>query len=603
MKRVIWVAGGLCAIALLLLVVLLPVLIDLEPLKARWLPVAERTLGRHLTVGHVRLSLLPPIGVTLEELAIMDDPAFGGQPFLTVDAVTVRPALWPLLRREIEISTLTVTHPSLLLIRRADGRWNYQSLKPDAVPDPSSPAGPAGPSTEPSMVPPALQMLRLINGTVTVRDQRAGAGPAPMAVDRINLSIDHLQLGEATGLNGSAHVDGWPAPVTLSGRVRLAPTAPNFIADADLSVQLGKSDVRLTAHPDRERPAGSGVHWIVRIESTRLDLDELLARPEPAGAPAVVAAGVVSTTRATSGPPASDAAPWSGEVTAELTIGAVHLHQLTINDLRASGRMHEGTVRLETVTGRLAGGAVEAKGTVNLARADRPFDAEAAASRIDLQSVQRGWSPSKPRMTGTATVSTSLNGVMGTAWKWEETVKGLKGRGQLDIRDGAVEGIDLVGTITQQLNKLAGRADANAPKRDRTPFSSATATVTLGQGIASIGSFQVESDEFSLSASGRVGLTSPQPLGLKAEMRLSEPVSRALPAKSAVALLSDRGRLAIPVLIKGTVADPLILPDAELLAKRTGKRLSERVLNEVMSNEVDQLRETGKSLFKGLLGR
>jgi hypothetical protein len=94
------------------------------------------------------------------------------------------------------------------------------------------------------------------------------------------------------------------------------------------------------------------------------------------------------------------------------------------------------------------------------------------------------------------------------------------------------------------------------------------------------------------------------PLNLKAELRFSEAASRQFPPTSTVGrLLTDRGRLAVPVVIKGSVADPLILPDAKLLAERTGKRLNARVLNEVMGDEVEQLRETGRALFKELLGR
>jgi AsmA protein len=619
MKRLLWIAAALSAVVLLLLL-LLPALIDLEPLKARWLPVAERTLGRHLTVGHVRLTLLPSIGVTVREIAVMDDPVFGGQPFLTVEAVTVRPALWPLLHRRIEIDSLTITNPAVTLIRRADGRWNYQSLEPAAASDHPSPAGPAGAPSDVPAALPELQRLRVVNGAVTVRDQRAGSGP-PTAADRINLAIDNLKLGETVGVGGSARVSGWPAPMTLSGRIQLAATvAPNPIADAELQVTLGRSDLHLIAHPDRERapfslPAAS---WSLRLESKRLDLDDLLAQSGGSGranAPAAVAAGAVATGRAASTvstgreaglsatSPPSDGAPWPGRVSVEASIGTLRAHQLTIEDLRLAGRMENGTVRLNTMTGRLAGGTVEAGGVVDLARADRPFNAQTTASGINLDVVQRALSASEPKVTGTAAVTMSVNGVMGRAFNWQEAVKGIEGRGRVEIRDGTLHGIDLVGTITQELNKLAGKADPHAVKRDRTLFTSATTAVTLSGGIASIGSFQMESADFSLAASGRVGLAPPQPLGLKAEMRLSEPVSRALPGKTAVALLSEKGRLAIPVLIKGTIAEPLVLPDAQLLAKRTGRRLNERVLNEVMSGEVDQLQQTGKSLLKELLGR
>jgi len=604
MKRVIWATGLLCVLGAVLLL-LVPVLIDLEPLKARWLPVAERALGRPLTVGHVRLSLLPPVGVTVQGIAIMDDPGTGAAPILSIDAVTVRPALLPLLHRDIEIASLTVTHPVLSLIKRADGRWNYQN-EPAQTPDRASTAAPADSSANAAMALPVLGALRLVDGSVTIRDPRAGAA---QGADRINLSIDRFRLGETVGVKASARVTGWTAPIALSGRVRMAaaaaPDPANLIDEADVLVTIGKSDLRLTARPDRNTSAdgGAGPGWTVHLESNRLDLDELLAQQAPPAAPLAVAAGAASAGRAVSRPTTVEATPWPGRVRADATVKTLSVHRLTINNLHAAGEMREGTARLDTLTGQLAGGTVEARGTVNLAQSVRPFDVDATASRIALDVIQRAWSATEPKIAGTATGSTTLRGALGQDDNWQQMVKTIEGRGQLEVRDGSLRGIDLVGTITRELNKLTGKTAENAARRDQTLFSSATATVTLRQGTASIGAIQVESADFSLTASGRVGLTPPQPLDLKAEMRLSEPISRTLPGKSAISLLSERGRLAIPVLIQGTVAEPLILPDAKLLAKRTGRRLSERVLNEVMSDQVDQLQQTGESLLKGLLGR
>ena len=606
MKRLFWIAGGLCAAAVLL-VLLLPVLIDLASLKARWLPVAERALGRQLTVGHVRLSLLP-LGVTMQTIEVMDDPAFGHRPFFSADAVTVRPSFWPLLHRRIDIAALTVANPSVTLINRNDGRWNYQTLGTSASSDRSAAMGPAasssGSSSDVSIILPPLKSFRLINGSVTVK--ALSAASSPMVVDRINLSVDNLNIGETVTVQGSAHVNPWSAPIALSGRIRLAKAEP-MIDDADLLIGLGKSDCHLTVHPVRERSSDIGPHsvsaWSVRIESRRIDLDELMAAgTQKSAAPAAAVAVVAAPTNRPAGNPAAAAAPWPGEMTVDATIGALHLHQQVISDVRATGGMSGGVVRVQTLTANLAGGTLQANGTVNLMRIDRPFESAVSLRSVDAESLQRAWLGLEPRIAGMATASASMTGTLGARWNWQEAVNTLEGKARVDVRNGAILGVDLTGTVTQQLHRLIGRAASKTADRGRTPFTTAVADATLRHGIASIGSFQVDSDDFSLLASGRVGLTPPRPLGLKAEMRLSKPLSRQFD-KSAVTLLFDQGRLAIPVLIQGTVAEPMVLPDAALLAKRTGKRLNERVLDEVMSDKVDQLRQTGKSLLKGLLGK
>jgi AsmA protein len=606
MKRLLWVIGGLCTVVLLF-VLLFPVVVDLESLKARWLPVAEQALGRRLTVGHIRLSWYP-IGVTVRDIAVMDDPAFGAAPFFSADAVTVRPAIWPLLHSEIDIATLTVARPVVTLIKRADGRWNVQSLGSAAVPDHTVRPGRGSASTGVPPVPPVFDRVRFINGTVIVHDQRAGA--SPMLTDRINLSVDHVRLGETVTFNGSAHVGNWPAPIALSGRIRVAAAGP-AIEEADLRIGLGRSDLHAVIHPDRSGSAvrgtlpssepGSG--WGIHLDSKRIDVDELTAGGERAGAPGTAYAAVPPAGRPASGLPlTAGAAPWPGSVAIEMTVGELRLHQQTFKALRASGRMRGGAAHLETLTANTAGGTVDAKGTIDLSRPDRPFTGNVGLSAIDLESLQRAWSTSATWMTGTATVAASMTGALGSSLNWQELVKTVHGTARVDVRDGAILGIDLSGTVTDQLRKLIGRKASHTAGPARTPFSTATAEAALRQGIASIGSFQLESNDFSLSASGRMELTPPRPVDLKAEMRLSKPISQQFD-KTALTLLSVQGRLAIPVLIRGTTTDPKVLPDVKLLNKRTRGRLSKRVLDEVMSDQVDQLQQAGKSLLKELLGR
>jgi hypothetical protein len=197
---------------------------------------------------------------------------------------------------------------------------------------------------------------------------------------------------------------------------------------------------------------------------------------------------------------------------------------------------------------------------------------------------------------------------VGAQWStpdgWRELIEGLSGNGAFEVRDGAVRDVDLLGIVLQFLKNPSEPAAAAAEAPAQTPFRSLTAAMSVRHGRALLSLLHMDSDDFTLEASGSAALTGAMALDLRAEMRLSEQISRQFSPKSAVGkLLSDQGRLAIPVIIKGTAAEPVILPDANLLAKRTGKRLSNRVLNEVMSGEVEQLQETGKSLLKELLGR
>ena len=96
-------------------------------LKARITNSISRAVARPADVGSVQLRFLPP-GFDLQNVVIYEDPAFGAEPMLRAPEVTASVRLTSLLRGRLDISRLELTEPSLNLVRRADGRWNWEAL-------------------------------------------------------------------------------------------------------------------------------------------------------------------------------------------------------------------------------------------------------------------------------------------------------------------------------------------------------------------------------------------------------------------------------------------------------------------------------------------
>src|SRR5262245_20621869 len=74
----------------------------------------ERLIGRPLTVGEVRPSWWP-FGVCLADVAVAEDAAFGGAPFLRMPAlrVAVRPS--SLLAGRVEVARVILEQPDVRL--------------------------------------------------------------------------------------------------------------------------------------------------------------------------------------------------------------------------------------------------------------------------------------------------------------------------------------------------------------------------------------------------------------------------------------------------------------------------------------------------------
>lgn len=85
-------------------------------------------VGRPVEVAYVRIHVLPRPGFDLENFVVDDDPAFGAEPMLRADDVSASLRLRSLLRGHLEISHLSLSEPSLNLVRNADGHWNLERL-------------------------------------------------------------------------------------------------------------------------------------------------------------------------------------------------------------------------------------------------------------------------------------------------------------------------------------------------------------------------------------------------------------------------------------------------------------------------------------------
>ena len=85
-------------------------------------------LQRQVEISKVHVRLLPQPGFDLDGFVVHDDPAFGAEPVLRAPEVTALLRLTSLLRGRLEISRLSLSEPSLNLVRREDGRWNIENF-------------------------------------------------------------------------------------------------------------------------------------------------------------------------------------------------------------------------------------------------------------------------------------------------------------------------------------------------------------------------------------------------------------------------------------------------------------------------------------------
>jgi len=123
------------AVVVILLVLVqtgLPYLFRNHRMRAYLLSHLQKSFGRRVETQGFSVDLLPLPQVELDGVSIAEDPAFGQEYFLRADKLTAGVRWLGLLRGHFNFGTISLTRPSLILVRNEQGRWNLEGWLPPA---------------------------------------------------------------------------------------------------------------------------------------------------------------------------------------------------------------------------------------------------------------------------------------------------------------------------------------------------------------------------------------------------------------------------------------------------------------------------------------
>jgi AsmA protein len=127
MKHKLRITGIVLAV-IVVAVIALPFGLNANSFRPKLESELSAALGRPVTVGNLRLSILTG-SVSAQDLAIADDPAFGKNPFVRAKALKVGVEIFPLIfSKSLHVTELTLEHPEITLLHSASGTWNFSTL-------------------------------------------------------------------------------------------------------------------------------------------------------------------------------------------------------------------------------------------------------------------------------------------------------------------------------------------------------------------------------------------------------------------------------------------------------------------------------------------
>lgn len=267
MKKLL-VGFAVLIVVLIAAVLIGPSLINWNDHKAEIIAAVRDATGRELTIdGDIGLKLLPAPALSVRELRLAGLPATPNTPntgaadMLTLKALDVRVALAPLMSGDIQVTSVRLIEPLLILEVLPDGRANWQFEKPGGAAATTTAAAAGSPGTADTAF--SLDKLAVEDAVVIYRDTGAGIeerveglelkgsatslqGPfqfsgratardLPLAFD---IAIDSLENGKPIGVRLNLKLagdEGDEAVAAFSGRIESLATEPRVSGQLTLS--------------------------------------------------------------------------------------------------------------------------------------------------------------------------------------------------------------------------------------------------------------------------------------------------------------------------------------------------------------------------------
>jgi AsmA protein len=509
------------------------VIVDGAFVKAR-LERAMKEKNRTLRIeGTPQLRLFPVAGITLGKTSLSEPGS--DKAFVSLESAEVAVRVMPLLSEEIAVETLKVSGLALNVVRRKDGSMNFSDL-----------AGPAGKDKGAgSGRPPALRIAQanVEKVHITYRDEATG---------------QELNVGELSLKTG--RLDG-DMPGELALALRVTGKRPDIDlraqASGALSFNLGREEfafdkfvAQLKGRIDRDtiaaefsapklqvssgRASGSEVRGSLQLRGSRsLDLAytasfsgpplavDLVAKLDESNIKAKVGLAELEPLKASFDasidrlsvdrylPPERKeqraderinlSALKGKTVTGKLAIGYLTVRRAKLENLKAEIKLAGGKLEVAPYSASLYGGTLN--GALSVDADGNKVQLKENAQNVSLGALLRDMAQ-KDVLEGRGNVTADVHTAGPTPGAMR---KALAGTARVQMKDGAIKGINLAESARNAKAALGGRP-AKADPTQKTDFSEAGASFVIKNGVARNDDLKVQSPFLRIGGAGNLDI-------------------------------------------------------------------------------------------------
>ncbi len=202
-------------VTLVALVVIVPLLFDVDRYRPQVASLIEEQTGKPAEIGHLALTVFPSLSIRVDDFALKNPSGFPPGYFVKAQriyAVVDAGGLW---NHQVVIKSLDLDTPAISLLSDVKGNWNFQS-KPS-----SAKAAPDPPGQKPLFTLGAISNVKITKGKLSVANllPSGDSGPVFFEADGVSSQLRQVDLNAFTE-SASVHPDpvpGEPEAVSEAG--------------------------------------------------------------------------------------------------------------------------------------------------------------------------------------------------------------------------------------------------------------------------------------------------------------------------------------------------------------------------------------------------
>lgn len=614
-----WFSISIGSLLILIIVTLaiLPFVINLNSYKGKIEAAVNQQIQGQFTLGSIRLSSWPYLGVSLKNISVKNRPEdFNGSEVVKLNEAALKIHLKSLFKGRL-IASFILKEPIINIIA-SKPLTNAVALipPPKEVKEEKSTVSLEEITGNKWLQRVLVEKIAFEKGSLQYKDM-AVSDAETLLLSPLTIELTHIQIkNPSEPMRFLFETVYKTVPIRLTAGLWANPKeATAHLGDGDLSV--GKGKITFDAKMENLNSPQAATH--VLLDSEHFDIASLaplltlppetsLSMQPSLHVKATVSEGQIRAQvdlaigRAemeSKGTPINfnnfelkveaNGSLADPAVSGSLKIAKLSLKQTDVNEIGASFAYANKTASLSDAHFRIFDGTVMMRGSLGLA-SPSPYDLSLDVSSLNLEKAT-------PIISGSAFFKGSVNG---TGLDLASMQTNMNGAGELKMVDGKIHTVNLAGSVLSKeivslMEKgLAGRGQIVAlpgTQETGTPYKQIYLPFRIQNGRLMIDNMSLENPGYAGDMDGSIGLDKTLDLRGKFSLGVSETESL-IPESKVRGFVTKNARLVIPFKITGTVDDPKVRPDegyVKDLFANAAKKLIQSIAEEAAKKIIPSL--------------